>query len=261
MIIDFKLAGKTYSTKDALTIEDHYKIRSESVLSENPGFWITSYLTGCPEVTLRSMSEKSWNELWDLIQKWIYKQSTPDAESGLSPIIKLGDVEYGRVDFEHMTIGEFADLDLIMTKDFENKLHEFMAILYRPIIKRKGREWYEISPHVSGEEFRQRAEIFKNCPILILKKTQAFFLLTKWQSSKTIDPYSENPEEIKKMMEKLEEHLKSLLPLLGIPFSPDWLTMTYSNWIKLRNSKSEKLSIGSFTKRVSRIFRKPSFHI
>lgn len=261
MIIDFKIGGKTYSTPETLSIADHYEIKKESILSETPEFWIVSYLSGCPEETLRRMSTKDWEELWELVEVWLYKNSTPDPETGLSPILKIDGQEYGRVDFEKMTIGEFADLDLIMTKDFENRLHEFMAILYRPITKRKGKDYYEIAEHESGEVFRQRSELFKRCPLLIFKKTQAFFLLSKWQSSKTIDPYSESPEKIKEMMEKLDEHLRSLLPLLGIPFSPDWLTMTSSNWISLRSSQSEKLSIGSLIKRVSRIFRKPKSHI
>lgn len=247
MIIDFKIGGKSYSTPEALTLENHYKIQTESILSPTPGFWIVSYLTGCPEDLLRQMSVDDWDELWDLIQYWIIQESTPDHSLGLSPIIKINGEEYGRVNFDTMTIGEFADLDIIVTdKAYDQKLHELVAILYRPVTK-KDKTTYEIAPHTS-EGFKERSEIFKECPVKLFKKIQDFFLLTSLQSlnsTKTSSPTS--PKNL--IADKLETLSRLHLSTLGTLYLPDSPEMMYSNWIKLRNSESEKLSTGSFIKR------------
>lgn len=88
----------------------------------------------------------------------IWKQQ-PDFE----PTFKIGDYEFGFVpDLENITFGEYVDAEKYL-QQWET-MNNAMAVLYRPIKKRKG-EQYEIEPYYTSTNY---AEIMKLAPLNVV---------------------------------------------------------------------------------------------
>ena len=94
-----------------------------------------------------------------------------------NPIFTVNGTEFGFIpDFEDMKAGEFADLTEYFGK--WDKMHNAMAVMYRPITQKKpnkilGIEQYEIQPYNGTSEY---AEIMKGMPAI--KSLEASFFLT-----------------------------------------------------------------------------------
>jgi len=72
-------------------------------------------------------------------------------EHKLIPTFKIKDQEFGFIpDLEEMSYGEFVDLDTNIS-DWEN-MHKAMAVLFRPIERKKG-DKYTIIPYHGTHEF------------------------------------------------------------------------------------------------------------
>jgi hypothetical protein len=93
----------------------------------------------------------------------------------IRPIVEFNGVKYGLPKVEELTIGEFADLDLIMSGDSaEAKMAEIAAILYRPILKQRGNT-LTLEPYDS-DKYKERLETFQDFPISGIKSANTFFL-------------------------------------------------------------------------------------
>lgn len=78
----------------------------------------------------------------------------------LKKVIEIDDIEYGIIpDFDDLTLGEFADLDNYLQEPFDN-LDKIFAVLYRPVIERKG-DKYLIEDYTL-KDIKDRRELFSN---------------------------------------------------------------------------------------------------
>lgn len=82
------------------------------------------------------------------------------------------DVKYGFIDLNNLTFGEFIDLDTYLSKppiERQNELHIQMALLYREVDTNGKLVKYD------GSKVPDRAEKFKNLPIIYVNGAQSFF--------------------------------------------------------------------------------------
>lgn len=199
-MIAFKIGSQKYKIS-TIRIRDYYAIRGALLLKHDElAYDLVSMLTDCPVADLKTLNPQTWLEIWTELEVMIEKDLTRDLEARTK--IKLDGVEYGLVNFDDMSIGEFADLDVIMnSSDMENRLHEVMAILYRPIASSHLFKYTIESYDV--KTYQERAQKFLDLPIKCAKAVMSFFLSSAIASSGLMNLYSELPKKEKKEMETL----------------------------------------------------------
>ncbi len=204
MKIDFEIGNKKYKIA-GLTVGDWYHIQDEMLLNPHSALSITSYLSGCPEEELRKLPQDSWSILWETVQKFIEDAKTP--KEHVAKYITSGGIKYHLINQDKMSIGEFADLDiLISSPGSEKKLHEIAAILYRPLVDG------EIESY-NTETYKQRAELFKLLPLQESIKVLNFFLLFAHRYlSNTVDYLNQQLKE--ETVPENKEMLQTTLRLL-----------------------------------------------
>ena len=142
--IEFEIRGLNYEIED-ITIQDYYNFRTNLLLdAKEAEFEFISKLSKCPVELLKQISLDDWKVLSFNFNVMV---SAAFAENPIvvNQFTHKG-VEYGLLDWDKMTIGEFADLDVITnSSNVDNKLHEMLAILYRPIVKKKWKKNHHIS--------------------------------------------------------------------------------------------------------------------
>jgi len=203
--IEFEIRGLNYEIED-ITIQDYYNFRTSLLLEEKEAeFEIISKLSKCPIELLKQISLEDWKILSFNFNTLIANVFTKDPVL-VNQFTHL-DVEYGLLDWDKITIGEFADLDVIATSpDADNKLHEILAILYRPIVKKKWKK--NIVEDYDYEGFKERCELFLTLPMGMVKAATGFFLhigqislkATQISSIQTKDPAT---QEILKKSEEI----------------------------------------------------------
>lgn len=239
MRINFEIDGRTFWIED-IKIRDYYEIKTDLMWNtQDHRYAIVSKLSGCPIDTLRELTMASWNEIWIALEVML--------DQGLSKEVKVihqftfEGVEYGLVDFDNMTIGEFSDLDLIVSGDnVDNKVHEILAILYRPIV---GRKWKKnLIEKYDVEGFKWRSQVFLDLPVSYAKASASFFLSIAQASLKATGIFSKmNLTETEK---KVKELSKILLKDGMVPSSSS-LEKILSISKELQNLESEKHSTSS----------------
>jgi hypothetical protein len=118
---------------------------------------------------------------------------------------KLDGVEFGFVpNLDDMTLGEYIDLDSYML-DIED-LHRAMAVLYRPIIKKrkswlsKKEEQYKIESYMGSDKWADR---MKDIPVDIALGVQFFFSNLRKELLKNTALYLEGNQEV---MDLIAQH-------------------------------------------------------
>tara|TARA_R110000824_G_scaffold244053_1_gene432774 strand:- start:250 stop:879 length:630 start_codon:yes stop_codon:yes gene_type:complete len=113
---------------------------------------ILRILSDVPESDILRLPIKNINQLGKHLTKFL--QTLP--EDRLKHIIKINGVEYGfHPKLADITFGEWVDIDSYIDAGANDNLHKIMAILYRPIIAKKG-DKYNIEPY---EPCKDREEI------------------------------------------------------------------------------------------------------
>ncbi len=129
----------------------------------------------------------------------------------------MHDIEFGFIpNLDKMTIGEYADLSKHGVD--KNSLHNLMAVLFRPVIKRIG-EKYEIVSYNGSEEY---AEMMKDMPLNVVNGALVFFYNLANELQEATQKYLS--EELRKEM-KPKTTLKSLV---GIRQLKNWLKTIFS---------------------------------
>ena len=78
----------------------------------------------------------------------------------IKKVIEIDNIEYGFIpNFEDLTLGEFADLDNYLQDSWDN-LDKIFAVLYRPVIERKG-DKYLIEDYTL-KDIKDRRKIFSD---------------------------------------------------------------------------------------------------
>lgn len=147
---------------------------------------ILSFLSGVPLEYLPALDAK---ELYQL--RGHYNNLLQYSSEFQSTFIYDG-VEYGFFNMDKMTTKELIDVDNYLDGGY---LAEWLSVIYRPIINRKG-DQYEIEPYIDAHDK------FKDIPLHIYNRTQAFFLTVLKQLRDHSLLYS-SPNLTKEMMEVL----------------------------------------------------------
>ena len=94
-------------------------------------------------------------------------------DTPLKQIIKVGDKEYGfHPNLDEITLGEYADLEHFIENSYIENMAEIMAILYRPIKSKDGKE-YSIDAYDGNIE--ERKKIFKKMKANEVQSALVFF--------------------------------------------------------------------------------------
>ena len=231
----FKIGKTTYEFKD-LTLRKYYELKK---ILDNGGkeveFEIVECITDCPIAELKRLSFADWLLIWSEAEhKLTSLQGDTDA---IRPIIELGEVKYGLPAVEDITIGEFADLDIILSgANAETKMAEIAAVLYRPIVSHKG-EKIVLEPYDS-DGFKERVEKFQDMPLSAIKSANSFFLQSADLLLKSTADSLMTLQEMKLISPKDLENLRNLLqPDPGGAPSMYWLGKILSDFKELRSSQ------------------------
>ena len=169
---------------------------------------IIQYFTGLPQLAVMRLKRSQYNEILTGI-KLLMSEEPP-----LTPIIEINGKEYGFIpNLEKDTIfAEWVDLDLKMAN--WATMHEALAILYRPIVARKG-DRYTIEEY---DHNKTEPELFKDVSLDIGIGAVLFF----WNLSNQllrITPKYLSPEamtaEIKAALDQSGVGMDTYTTLLG----------------------------------------------
>jgi len=247
----FKIKGTTYDFQD-IDLQKYYVLQDILNKAEKGSEYdVVELVTGCPKSDLRQLKYSDWLILWDECQIHIYL-NTRTTES-IQPIIKFEGKEYSLPKIEDMTVGEFADLDIIFSApNADKRLNEIAAILYRPIKKRVGE--LVILEDYDASASTERAEAFKRLPLAYIRSANSFFLQYANRSLESIVDSLIQSEPMKMLPPKDQENLKSLLqPDLGGNYSIPFLEKVLSDFKTLQLSRSEQHSTGYLGKKIKSV--------
>jgi hypothetical protein len=156
-----------------ITIASFYKIQDAIASgSKDAESEIISELTGKPLDELRKMKRTEWNILWSNCQALIEEAAAEGAP--VQNQIEFKGVKYALPTIENMTVGEFADLEILFAEQYVNrKLEQVAGILYRPVIKTNSKG--PITAEYDAGEAADRADLFKDLPIAAIRSANTFF--------------------------------------------------------------------------------------
>ena len=122
------------------------------------------------------------------------------ANGKLKKIIEVEGKEYGfHPDLEQITLGEWADIEHYIKEGIEKNMPEVMAILYRPIVKKKNKA-YVIEAYDGNITIR--AEEFKKMKAEQVQSSLVFFWSLGSELLKIMPSYlMERTDQIRKMLQ------------------------------------------------------------
>lgn len=241
--IEFEIKGKSFEISE-ITIKDYYEIKNDILLNNYESeFEIISKISKCPVEWLKELSLNEWNGITFHFNILINK-SLHENPQVINQFV-LNGVEYGLLDWNKITIGEFADLDLILNSpNCDSRFHEILAILYRPIVKKTLRK--NIIEPYDTDGFEERKEIFLQAPLHLIKAVMGFFLNSAKAFLDLMKVYLDlKPKEITQMKQALQE----IYTGNGTQYSYNSLSTILSKSIVLPNSESKKHLITLFGKK------------
>lgn len=247
MKVEFSIGKQSYVI-DKVTIKDYYGIRTKLFLEGNEAeLSIVSALSGCPIQQLKKIQLEDWEQIMLVVNSLL--TGIISTKNKILQKFTHKNVEYGLVDFNTLTIGEFSDLDVIITSDNSDyRLHEILAILYRPItgIKWNGHKLQEYD----YDGFRERCEIFTELPVSYAQTIVPFFLDIGQQYLNRTKIYLNTlkNKETKEIIQKTQEIITVMQNSGTEPFSSS-LEKTHLNFLQLQNLALEKLSTSWLTVR------------
>ena len=170
----FRINKQEFTFQD-VTLRTYYRLREILAKGESKTaeFEVVECLTNCPPDLLKRLPYADWLLVWEEANLQI-GQLTGDADA-IRPIVEFNGVKYGLPAVEDLTIGEFADLDVIITSaKADDKLADIAAVLYRPVLKHRGAK-ITLEPY-DTDGFETRKELFMDMPITAIRSANAFFL-------------------------------------------------------------------------------------
>ena len=172
-------------------------------------------LSDIPEMLINKLSLK---DVAILMEKMGKLQS--EQETLLKKLIYIDGQEYGfHPNLDDITIGEYADIETLIKDSLENNLPELMAVLFRPVIDRKG-EAYKIEAY--NGDITIRAEVMKKMSSEQVQSALVFFWNFVQELSSSLQSYLMIPL-IKEMEEAAKVSAKSGA---GLESSTDSVTKT-----------------------------------
>ena len=139
MKVKIKKEGKTKQYKlisswEDVTLEKWLElIDLETGSKSNEAIETITALSNIPKQLVKELGIQDVAVIMGRIAKLQAEQN-----SSLKRIIEVEDKEYGFMpDLNSITLGEYADIETFIKEGIENRLHELMAVLYRPIVEKK----------------------------------------------------------------------------------------------------------------------------
>lgn len=118
-------------------------------------------------------------------------------ECKLQTIFKLGNTNFGFIpNLDEISLGEFSDLDNYFGK--WDKMHNAMAVLYRPITE-KYKDKYLIEEYNGTITY---CDVMKHMPMDVVMGAMVFFYNLSNELLKSSITYLENNKEVKDLIEK-----------------------------------------------------------
>jgi hypothetical protein len=227
--------GNSFNEIKQLTLGQHYKVQQEIRINPKPQIDIIKMLSGCSDNDIYKLNLDQFTDLWIAFEDYYIKQIQTNKEP--EKIITLGDKEYALLDLQQIKVGEFADLDVIATgENSEQKIHEILAILYRPI--REKTEFGFIVEDYDGQACKKRSSEFLDLDLGIAMRGLNFFLGSGQAFlNSTLSSLKEMKEKEKNLW--LRETYDLILTQLLEAGSAHWLSSQekmYWNWRGLSNS-------------------------
>jgi|DEB0MinimDraft_10_1074344.scaffolds.fasta_scaffold05645_3 hypothetical protein len=243
----YEINGKEYKI-GRLTIQDYYNLKRDIYVQDlESSFSLVSKITGCPEEDLRSLSYQNWLTLLVDVQEQVNRALSETGEA-LKTCFEFEDTLYGMLDLNECTIGEFVDLDIILSSpDVETRLHEIMSILFRPVID-PNEIPYRIQPYDSAIT-KVRAEAFKKMDLYQARKALGFFLdFVRVSFEHTLEYSIQLMRESKMLTQDQIERIKAILWQLheaGIQLSSSSHLKIPSDLMKQQNFTTKRPSTSS----------------
>ena len=231
----FTIDGTSYEFKE-ITFRN-YKELTQIVNMPEKGseYKLVSLLTDCPVEVLMKLKFNEWLIIWD---EAIFRITNLQGDTNaIQPIIEFSGKRYSLPKVEDMTIGEFADLDILAGEGIENKLPQIAAILYRPVIK-ETKDTVQIEDY-DPKTAEKRAEEFLDLPIGAIKSANSFFLRFVESSLKNTVDSLITADVMKTMPQNVQEVYQDFLQHgLGGDYSIPLLETILSDFLKQRDSLS-----------------------
>ena len=162
-----------------------------------------SSLTGAPFELLEKCKKKDI----DAVSECVSGLLNIKVNTALNTVLTIGGVEYGfHPKLKDLTMGEFVDLDNNLSDVWKN-MHRTMAILYRPITRRRGKK-YAIEEYDSTK-CMENAELFKDALSIATVNGASGFFLTIAKEYLSVMRLSFNKKQ-KQMKKTLEIQSSSL---------------------------------------------------
>jgi len=175
MQVKIKKGGKqkTYNlinSWDDVTLEKWAKLMyKKNQSNSNEALETIAALSDIPKKLVNELGINDVATILKRIAKMQEKENTK-----LKRIIKVDNVEYGfHPNLEDITLGEYADIETYLKLGIENNLTKLMAVLYRPILEKEGKQ-YSIEAYDSSST-RLRAEKFKKMKAEDVNSSLVFF--------------------------------------------------------------------------------------
>lgn len=231
--IEFKIKGKEFTVKEP-TIRDYYTLQNELVQSDiNAKINIICHLSGCTPQDLKRLDKYQFIELWNIIleRHLDISETSPYYRSFL-----FNGKQYGFLDMSNISLGEFADMDVLKADpQSQKKLHTMLAILYRPAIQIT-ETWMEVEEYDS-DDAAKRAEEFLDLPLKYVYGSLNFFLqVSKYLYENMVDSLIKTEQLTENQKEMLQISSRVMLELLETG------TTSFSSVQKKISPRLERLS-------------------
>lgn len=147
---------------------------------------VVAILCDVEERQVMGLTTDGFNQLQADLQ-WAMKPTREDWP--LIPTTYIDGIEYGFIpDLSDLSVGEFADLDSLVSKgNAYDHLEEVMAILYRPVTKR-WRKFYDIEDYDPKPKDK---EVMKEMTMDVALGAVVFFWRIAERLAKDLAPYSQ----------------------------------------------------------------------
>lgn len=238
----FRIGSNSYEFKE-IDLKAYYRLQE---ILNAPGkgaeYEIVEAITDCPVKELKKLKFQDWLIVWE--EANVHINDLTGTTDSIQPIIEFRGVKYGLPKIEDITVGEFADLDTILSSPgAEKKLAEIAAILYRPVIKQTA--WSVKLADYDTEGYEERLALFQELPLKAIKSANSFFLQSANSSLKNTAESLQKLPQMKMLDPQGQELVKQFLqPGPGGEYSMSWLEKILSDFTELHNLRSERRSTG-----------------
>lgn len=247
-MIEFSIKKTDYKVGE-LTIEQYYRVQHLlAVDGIDAKINIVSELSGCPLNDLKLLDKIQFTTLWNSIAE---HELNLNENVPVETAFTHKGVEYRLLDIGKMTIGEYADTEMIKADpNASRKLHHLMAIIYRPAVKVKGKL---VAEPYDSESLEERAQLFLDLPIKYATGALNFFLLVPGICLRSTQAFSTKGMRTiaeKKIVSQMNQLIQEL-PDPGTEPSASSLAMMLQKLTKLQELASSLHSISSRIEKTS----------